>query len=231
MTVTGDPCQQVARGTKRPCSSPSTQPSKKPSIFRSVDEMAEPSVKTSRSAMVSAHHPSLPVFGSYYWNALPSPVPCVSPTAMYGSSLMTRREGSPTMSSPSLSPSPSTRGSPTPSLTPTTSMTLNNSSPLNLSTGGSPSQAQSMDPLHHRGYHPMSSVVQPVHQTDIGHSFIPRSMTPTHSLTHNLALSREHKQPSPGPFQPFSQKQPVSIMTIPNQLTMKELRFRMCLYS
>ena len=72
----------LSRRAKRVSVVPSNEsvskPVKKRSIFTSVASMAETSVKPKTETLSGVDHPKS-MYGSYCWNALPSPNPCINP--------------------------------------------------------------------------------------------------------------------------------------------------------
>ena len=91
----------LSRRAKRVSVEPSNEsvnkPVKKRSIFTSVASMAETSVKPKTETLSGVDHPKS-MYGSYCWDALPSPNPCINP-AFWNSPLALQGRGvTPTLS-------------------------------------------------------------------------------------------------------------------------------------
>ena len=178
--------------SRKRCGSPLPErpAKKKPSIFTSVASMAETSVSTSKRVL-PVITPSLPLYGSYCWEALPSPTPCINP-AFWNSPLTLGRGVSPTLNlsaspnlnlgssgsrlAPSLSPSPSPSH--------TSSSLTDRQSPLVDHLGASPDLRHSTDtsPLTASLRYPRDSIPRAT-STPLSRSIPLATSTPTSSRT------------------------------------------------
>ena len=73
-----DLSKRAKRVSVGPSNESVSEPVKKRSIFTSVASMAETSVKPKTETLSGADHPKS-MYGSYCWDALPSPNPCINP--------------------------------------------------------------------------------------------------------------------------------------------------------
>ena len=91
----------LSRRAKRVSVVPSNEsvskPVKKRSIFTSVASMAETSVKPKTETLSGVDHPKS-MYGSYCWDALPSPNPCINPAFWHSPLTLQGRGVTPTLS-------------------------------------------------------------------------------------------------------------------------------------
>ena len=92
-----DLSKRAKRVSVGPSNESLSKPVKKRSIFTSVASMAETSVKPKTETLSAVDH-SKSIYGSYCWDALPSPNPCINP-AFWNSPLTLQGRGvTPTLS-------------------------------------------------------------------------------------------------------------------------------------
>ena len=92
-----DLSRRAKRVSVEPSNESVSKPVKKRSIFTSVASMAETSVKPKTDTLSGVYHPKS-MYGSYCWDALPSPNPCIN-TAFWNSPLTLQGRGvTPTIS-------------------------------------------------------------------------------------------------------------------------------------
>ena len=92
-----DLSRRAKRVSVEPSNESVSKPVKKRSIFTSVASMAETSVKPKTETFSGVDHPKS-MYGSYCWNALPSPNPCINPAFWISPLPLQGRSVTPTLS-------------------------------------------------------------------------------------------------------------------------------------